>query len=253
MTNMRRMSVNLLHIVVIGAAGCPPDSEGQLPLADNIIQFASMNPDKVPYFYFMDPRHWDVPNDIKTFQTYNEIGVAYCVITKNFRFDDFSTLFKIGKNDEVLFVDYANITSSEAEFITRFGERPSWNYLRPGCMGSRLDLICDYKQAQRVSHYTIHSDMPVPQYLSKEHREDLIKEISQLMGYIRYLPTDSKGLDPPQWLRNQIGDDRELWKEMYESAREVIVHFFEQNNMTTYNKFQIQNWDKLLKEIVMSA
>ncbi len=61
------------HIFIIGSASCPQVSNGQLPTVDNVLSFVKSHPDKQCYFYFIDPRHYDVMDDQKLLSSYQNV------------------------------------------------------------------------------------------------------------------------------------------------------------------------------------
>ncbi len=250
---MSSSDLQFFHILVIGSSECPPESNGQLPEVENIVSFMRENSDKQLYFYFIDPRHYDVPGDALFFQAYTEANVPYSIVPRNFKFETFSKEYKIGRDEEALFVDFANLGSSEYEFISRLGDRSNWHYYCPGCAGSQLNLSDAYQRARKIPRYTIHSDQPVPTVLSKAYRGDILKELQHLINYVRYLPATSKDTPPPDWFRKTIGEDRDLWTEMRVSSVQILSHFFERNRMISYNCFPPDMWYALLREIVVSA
>ena len=244
---MSSSSRPLLHVLVIGSSACPPDSNGQLPEVTNILSFTDINR---CYFYFIDPRHYDVERDAKMFASYRDEDIPFCVVARNFNFETFSKEYKIEEKDRALFVDYAAIASSEYEFVSKLGNKKNWYYCTPGCGGKQLDLHEVYNKAKNNPHYTIYMDVPVPKGLSRAYRDDIKKEFNLFLQYVRYIPATSDDPDPPQWFVQRIGDDRKSWTMLRESAYQTLSHFFEVNGMSSYNCYPAENWHKLVSQVL---
>jgi len=250
------------HVFVIGSAGFDsyegvPGSKGQLPSVDNLQEFMSIRAidSKTPnhcYFYFIDPRHLEVKSDVIAMQAYQNANIPFSFVNRPFSWDTFRKSYRIESNDHVLMVDYANYSTSEYEFSSRFGVRNNWHYWCPGCAGSRLDVEQAYIKARAIPSYSIHGSKPFPIKVSKDYREGVMKELNQLLIYARLLPATSSDPRPPNWILAEVGKDEDTWAIMRESAYQVLSAFFAANGKD-YTGIPVTQWYTLVRDIIFRS
>jgi hypothetical protein len=216
------------HILIIGAADNSNEIEikGQLPLAQNVLEFEQKHPDYQIYLYCIDPNHFISKNDQQIFASYDEAKIAYVMILRNFSFKSFHQEYKILPEDKAFFIDFANITRSEFDWFSNLGKK--WIYYTPGCAGERLDLLKDYTKAQSIPFYTIYDNIPIPS-LSQAYRESLLAELNKLIVYARHAG------NPPEWLLKDemIKDtDFDTRLQIQISSHQVLDNFFKVNNQS---------------------
>jgi hypothetical protein len=235
-----------MHILVIGAAGNDRDaSRGQLPAVENILAFMAQRPGQQCYFYFIDPEHANCRGDMEKFRLYHERGIAHCMVPRNFRFATFHSDYRVGRDEEAFFIDYANLAASEFDLITSLGVNPSWSYLCPGCAGPRLNLSEAYARARTIPQYTIQGSLPVPAGLSPEYLRGIRRELESLLTYVRLLPSE-RGRQPPEWLMDQVGRDPGTWSVMREQAHATLAHFFNANGIADPDCTPLDQWYTLV-------
>lgn len=242
----------MMHVFVIGSAGVNGQngSSGQLPTLESIRKFMTIHPDKVCYFYFIDPRHLDVEGDLKLMGEYRKGDIPYSFVPRLFSWDTFSKEYRVEKGDHTLFIDYANYAASEYEYASRLGRNPNWHYWCPGCAGARLDPVEAYSKAIAIPHYSILGTDPLPAHSSVYYREGVMSEINSMLKYARLLPSNSSDPRPPPWLIREVGGDNETWAMMKESSHEVLANFFLANNKD-YISRPIDTWYSLVRAMII--
>lgn len=253
-SNLESKSYAILHILVIGAAGDSDDSSrGQLPSVENILEFQLRHPGRKCYFYFIDPVHIQCRSDMELFAQYHARGIAHCVVTLAFSFDTFRHRYRVGVDEEALFIDYANVASSEHDFVSRLGANANWHYLVPGCSGPRLNLENAYTRASRLPKYTIQSTAPIPAGLSPEYIRGIRQELDNILAYVRLLPAGEEHKSPPEWLVAQLGANRDVWHAAREQAYQALTAFFRINNIPDPDCTPVEKWYSLVNKIFKSA
>jgi hypothetical protein len=261
--------MSALSIFVIGSAGIFSNynrdnniTSGQLPTVTNVVDFITRHPDKKCHFYFIDPMHlYESRSDLddnqnlssssqssshsrdqQYFRDYQLANLRFDIIPRYFRFETFESEFRLTRNDECLLIDYANVTASEYDFMSKFGHNyTKWNYWSPGCMGSRLDLNQAYKIATDMPKYSIYNETPVPNNLSEPYRTSLGKEIYRLTVYATKL---TPGVEPPQWLIDDFTRDEIVpddWAHLRESSLQLLEDFFKANKHNLY-EYEPNKW-----------
>ncbi len=237
----------MFHILIIGSAG-NFDSKGQLPLVSSIKTFIESNHNKCCYFYFIDPNHFECDNDMKLMTTYYNAKINFSFINRNFSFDTFQKEYLINNNDEALFIDCANIVSSEYEFVNRLGNNTKWYYYCYGCNSPQINLMDIYNKAKVIPHYTIYSETKVPRNISKNYRVDILNDLQPYLSVIKYLTLDKENI--PQWIKTRFGNEQN-YDILLENSYNIVINLFEHNDIIDYNSIDVSKWSDIARKIIL--
>jgi hypothetical protein len=236
----------MFHIFVIGSASSQ-FTPGQLPSTINILEFVNTHKDKLCYFYFIDPQHYNIQKDCDYFTQYTLNNINFSVITKPFNFKSFHNEYKVDTDDNALFVDYANYTGSEYDFVYNLGPNNNWYYSCPGCSGKMLDIMEVYSQAKTIPHYYSTMTTPINKNMSIAYKQKILGELHILISYVRFLPIEKTDPEPPEWLKVYSGNDKSTWTKKREISYNMLVNLFEINNVIVYNDTPMDKWYDLIK------
>lgn len=242
----------MFHVLVIGAAS-HSEHGGQLPHPEHIAKFAKID-GKTAYYYFIDPDHYDSKSDGNTFGKYYEHNVAFCIINRTFNFVKFREEYKINVSESALFVDYANLTSSEYDFIVNLGNNPNWLYWSPGCSGERLDIGNAINTAKNIPRYNLYSTSPVPRNLSVNYQKSIATELNTAIVFVRLIPLD-RDEKLPDWLATHkllFGTDFETRLMIRESSLKLLTDFFTINGVDIHS-INPTDWLSVGKKVLASA
>jgi len=246
-------SKTFFHIFLIGAAS-NSQSEGQLPDVNSLVTFQENNPDKIVYYYFIDPGHRNNERDRQLIYSYMESGIPCTIVYSPFAYKTFNKEYKVLPGDEALFIDCAGVSASEHDFIQAFGKnRQNWWYLTLGCSSGKLEISQAHKASRDVPKYTVLDDCKVPLNLSYAYREQLLGEINKYVLYVRLLPSKGTDPDPPEWMRERHDIIREgyrsTWKILRESAEHILHNFFAVNEVEIY-AYPTTEWYAAAKKLL---
>lgn len=247
-------SKTFLHVFVIGAAS-NNSSTGQIPMSDNIKEFQESHPNIMPYFYFIDPLHRNLPDFLMLHELMKD-EIPLCAIANKFDPMKLRDEYKILAEDEVLFIDYAQIADTENAWKSLVGDNKRMFFYIAHVMGNPvLDMNVAYDTA-KAGKYTISSDCKIPKNISKSHKASLIKELEKLINYARLLPTHSDSPPPPDWLiaKDKLirdGSINDLFLLRAESES-IIETFFRLNGTDIYTLKETQ-WFSVGKQIIENA
>lgn len=242
-----------VHVFVIGAAS-NENSEGQLPVQEDLVSFQKNNPDKTFYYYFIDPKHRENKRDQLLFNSYIDGEVPCTFVYSPFAYKTFNREYKVLPEDETLFIDYAGVSASEYEFVREFGShRSNWWYLSPGCNSGKLEIKKAYETSREIPKYTIFDETKVPPKLSQAYKEQLLSEINKYTLYVRLLPIEETDSDPPEWMKERDELIREgcrsTWKVLRESAENILTRFFVVNDVDIY-QFPTSQWYSVARRVL---
>lgn len=242
-----------VHVFVIGAAS-NEDSEGQLPVQEDLVSFQRDNPDKTFYYYFIDPRHRENKRDQLLVGSYMDAGVPCTFVYSPFAYRTFNREYKVLPEDETLFIDYAGVSVSEYDFVREFGKhRHNWWYLSPGCNSGRLEIKRAYDSSREIPKYTIFDETKVPPKLSQAYKEQLLSEINKCILYVRLLPNGETDSDPPEWMKERDdlirGGCRSTWKILRDSYEKALAGFFTVNEIDIY-QFPTTRWYGVARRVL---
>lgn len=235
---MNSNNINL-HVFVIGAAS-KDKIPGQLPSIEHVKLFSSKYPEYNTHYYFIDPMHIASEIDVKIFDEYCAENISYTFIPIYFDLTSFDKRYKVLPGEEALFIDYADVTESEYDFVSKLGTNPKWYYYTHGLFGPpKLNILDAYNIAKNIPHFNIHSLGPVPTHLSYFYRQNMMKDINKLIICIDLLPANKEKKAPPDWmlLTSDLtkGMDIDTIVEYRKSAYDMLSEFFKKNNKQLSN------------------
>jgi hypothetical protein len=218
----------MLNVYIIGSSVSDPKYP-QMPTKQNVELFFSELQRPIT-LHFIDPQHDQNKNDGPFFEAYQTIQSDNCKIrvwAHEFSFETFYDVFQPEEKSDMFFVDFANYARSEYEFMLRMGDSNRRFYC-PGCMGEQLDLLQVYKNTPMC--YRLTSADPVPSYLNRKYRENVLDHLNTLINYVRLLTLPS----PPAWLLNSLPPGfycLEKRQHLIDSAHDLLKHFFSVNGL----------------------